>query len=122
MTKNNKRLIIFFIFLLFFFLLIVLKFKIPCLFKEIFSISCPGCGLTRSINALLDFNFKSSLYYNILGIPLFIILGITYFLIVLDIIKKENYLTSFWLFISIHYKIIIFLLILSFILNNIHKI
>ena len=122
MTKNNKRLIIFFIFLLFFFLLIVLNFQIPCIIKKIFSINCPGCGLTRSIDALLKLNFKNSLYYNILGIPLFVILTISYLLIIVDIIKKENYLTSFWLFISKYYKIIIFLLVLSFILNNIHKI
>lgn len=122
MTKNNKRLIIFFIFLLTFFLLILLKFNIPCLFKKIFSISCPSCGLTRSIFALLNFNIRLSIYYNILGIPLFFILAITYLLIIIDLIKKENYLTSFWSFLSRQYKIIIILLILSFVINNIHNI
>lgn len=122
MTKNNKRLIIFFILFFIFLLLILFNFKINCIFKKIFSISCPGCGLTRSIFALLNFDIKSSLYYNILGIPLFIILGITYFLVIFDIIKKENYLTSFWLFISKHYKILFFLIILAFIINNVHDI
>ena len=122
MTKDNKRLIIFFILISFFLLIILLKFNIPCIFKELFSISCPGCGLTRSIFALLNFSLGKSLYYNILGLPLFLVLFITYILIVVDIIKKENYLTSFWLFISSHYKIVIFLIILTFIINNIHDI
>lgn len=122
MTKDNKRLIIFFILISFFLLIILLKFNIPCILKELFSISCPGCGLTRSIFALLNFSLGKSLYYNILGLPLFLVLFITYILIVVDIIKKENYLTSFWLFISSHYKIVIFLIILTFIINNIHDI
>lgn len=122
LTKTNKRLSIFFILLFFFLLLILLNFNFPCIFKEIFSLSCPGCGLTRSIFALLSFDFKTSLYYNILGIPLFIILVITYLLIIVDIIKKENYLTSFWLFLIKKYKIIVLLVILSFIINNIHNI
>ena len=122
MTKNNKRLIIFFIFLLIFFLLILFKFNFPCIFKKIFSIPFPSFGLTRSIFSLLSFNLKTSIYYNILGIPLFIIMLITYLLIIVDIIKKENYLTSFWSFISKQYKFIIILLIISFIVNNIHNI
>lgn len=122
MTKNNKRLIIFFIFLIIFFLLILLKFNIPCYFKKIFSIPCPSCGLTRSIFSILNLNIIKSIYYNILGIPIFVITIITYLLILIDIIKKENYLTSFWLFLSKKYKFIIILLVISFFINNIHNI
>lgn len=122
MTKENKRLIIFFLLLLFFLVFILLKLPIPCLFKKIFKISCPGCGLTRSIFSLFRLDIKTSIYYNILGIPIFFLLTITYLLIIIDFIKKENYLTSFYSFIIKHYKFIIFLLFISFIINNIHKI
>ena len=122
MTKNNKRLCIFFILLLFFLLPIIFKVQISCPFKKIFHLSCPGCGLTRSIFSLLHFQILDSLYYNILGIPLFITLIISYSLVVIDIIKKENYLQTFWNYITKHYKVLIFLLIITFILNNIHKI
>lgn len=123
MTKNNKRLIIFFIFLAFFFVLILLKVEMPaCPLKKIFNISCPSCGLTRSIRAIFNLNFKKSIYYNILGIPFLLTFLIIYLLIIHDLIKKENYLSSFCSYLIKHYKIIIFLLILSFILNNIHKV
>ena len=122
MNKLNKKLSIFFLLLLFFLFSILFKFPIPCLFKKLFSLSCPACGLTRSIFALLNLNILTSLYYNILGIPVFLLLVITYFLIVIDFIKKENYLSSFYLFIVKYYKLIICLFILSFIINNIHKI
>lgn len=123
MTKNNKRLIIFFIFLAFFFVLILLKVEMPtCPLKKIFNISCPSCGLTRSIRAIFTLDFKKNIYYNILGIPFLLTFLIIYLLIIHDLIKKENYLSSFCSYLIKHYKIIIFLLILSFILNNIHKV
>ncbi len=35
-----------------------------CVFLETFSLYCPGCGGSRSLNALLNFNlFKSFIYY-----------------------------------------------------------
>ncbi len=122
MTKENKRLIIFFLLLLFFFLPIILGVKFPCLIKKYFHIACPACGLTRSILAIFKLDFAKSFYFNILGIPIFLTFLITYLLIFLDIIKKENYLSYFWNFLLKHYKIIIILLIVSFIINNFHKI
>ena len=122
MTKENKRLIIFFLLLSIFLLLILFGFRFDCPIKEIFHLSCPGCGLTRSIISLLKFNILDSIYYNILGIPLFLFLVTSYLLIGIDIIKKRNYLQSFLHRLSKYYIVIIILLIISFILNNIHKI
>ena len=122
MTKENKRLIIFFLLLSIFLLLILFGLKFNCPIKSIFNISCPGCGLTRSITSLLQLNILDRLYYNILGIPLFLFFITSYLLIVIDIIKKRNYLQSFLHKLSKYYLVIIIFLIITFILNNIHKI
>lgn len=39
-------------------------FHIPCPFKAIFSIPCPGCGMTRAYLSLLSFDFVKALEYN----------------------------------------------------------
>src|SRR5438874_5405421 len=44
---------------------------IPCLFKAMFHIPCPGCGMTRSLEALWTANVGMSLRYHPLGLPLF---------------------------------------------------
>ncbi len=63
-----------------------------CPFFLIFKIPCPGCGLTRSIIQIFKLDFIGSLQYNILGIPLFIMLG-TYFIIKFYCyITKNDYL------------------------------
>lgn len=122
MTKENKRLIVFFLLLSIFLFLILFGLNFNCPIKSLFHISCPGCGLTRSIRSLLEFKIEKSLYYNILGIPLFLFFITCYLLIGIDIIKKRNYLSSFLTKLSSHYKLIIILLIITFILNNIHNI
>lgn len=69
--------------------LILNYFKIRfCPFYNIFKIPCPGCGLTRAFIYLFKFNIKQSLSYNILCIPIIIIVLIT--LINEDIIKKNK--------------------------------
>jgi hypothetical protein len=59
------------------------KFLIPCLFKALSGIECPGCGLQRSILFLLQGKFAESieLYWAtvpILGMFLFTLLQLIY--------------------------------------------
>ena len=122
MTSVNKKAISFFLLITIFLVLILFGFKFNCPIKTIFHISCPGCGLTRSIKSLLDLHILNSLYYNILGIPLFLFFITSYLLMGIDIVKKRNYFSSFLIKLSKYYKLIIILLIITFILNNIHKI
>jgi hypothetical protein len=40
-----------------------------CVFKRIFGLPCPGCGLTRAILCLLRFDLKNAFFYH----PLFLV-------------------------------------------------
>ena len=37
---------------------------LPCVFRLITGLKCPGCGVTRMCLSLLEFDFVSSFYYN----------------------------------------------------------
>ncbi len=54
--------------------LICLKYNPPCLIKEIFHIQCPACGITRAIKEILKLNIINSFSYNILALPLILLL------------------------------------------------
>ena len=63
-------------FLIFFFILMVIliltfyyfyniyNIGIPCVFKTITGYNCPGCGLTRAVGEIINFDFKKALEYN----------------------------------------------------------
>ena len=67
-----KRLIHIFvivIFALIFLLFYIFELSWDCPIKKYLHFACPGCGLTRSIRALLNLNLLESIKYNVLGIP-----------------------------------------------------
>jgi len=39
---------------------------IPCIFHKITGLYCPGCGITRTLFSLINFDFKSAFRNNIL--------------------------------------------------------
>lgn len=52
-------------------------FGIPCIFFKITGIKCAGCGNTRAVQSLLNFNLRASLSYNYLyPLELFYILWV----------------------------------------------
>lgn len=53
-----------------------------CVFHRLFHVPCPGCGLTRSIMALLHGDVIRSITYNFLGIPIVLITVITFVLLI----------------------------------------
>lgn len=122
--KNNKnRIINIFILVIvdiLFVILFVLKIEIPCMFKSILGISCPGCGMTRAINEIMHLRFIEAFKLNILSIPFVILGGLSFFVIIYDIIRNSNafiqfvnkIFTKFW-------YIFIILIIFSMIINNI---
>ena len=49
------------------YLLVVAVFyflKIPCIYRAIFNIECPGCGITRALISTFKFDFISAFAYN----------------------------------------------------------
>ena len=49
--------------------IVPLKGGIPCLFKVTLDIECWGCGITRALSALLKADFRESISFNPMGIP-----------------------------------------------------
>jgi hypothetical protein len=45
----------------------------PCLFRALYGIPCPGCGLTRSLLALWHGDLRAAVLYHPLGAPLFFV-------------------------------------------------
>lgn len=39
-------------------------FKIGCIFKAVFRVPCPVCGMTRAYLSLLRLDLKAAMYYN----------------------------------------------------------
>ena len=99
------------------------KIKVDCLFKRILGISCPGCGLTRSIKSFIKLDIITSFKYNIFGPILFILFIVSIIFLIRDIIKNEDKTIKYiYKLFSKYYYIIIICLIISMIINNIRGI
>ncbi len=73
---------------------IVLSKKISCPFKKIFHIPCPFCGLTRAFYSLKKLNIKEAIHYNILSIPLVIIILTINMIFIIEIITNKRILAT----------------------------
>lgn len=123
MKKRIINLIILVMGLLFIGIVVLGKINVECLFKKMFHISCPGCGLTRSFRSILSLDFINAFKYNFLGIPLFILCIIYTILLIKDIITGEGTANKWIIKIfSKYYILIICLFIISMIINNIRGI
>lgn len=68
-----------------------------CLIKETTTVPCPSCGSTRSVLSLIQGDFVSALYWNPIGIILVIILGVTPFWLIIDLVTKKQSVLNFYL-------------------------
>ena len=110
-----KKYKILFIIIEIIYLIIVYFYSIPCLFKSIFKVSCPMCGITRTIKSILNLDFSNILSYNFFALPLILLIFILNTYLIYDIFFNTNKLFEL---LQKNYKLIIILLILNFILNN----
>ena len=80
---------------------------IPCIFYKITNLYCPGCGVTRMLVSLLQFDLYQAFRYNcllFLSIPFVLVLFVDFILKWLK--GKKNYIyfkisTKTWLFLLI---------------------
>ena len=95
-----RRNIIFSIVALYFFVSVFVKIvfsiniMIPCLWKTLFHVDCPGCGLSRAFTDIVRFDFNAAYQNNKL---IFIVLPILLVYMIYDLvvfIKKNNKKTS----------------------------
>lgn len=121
--KRFKNILVLLGICVFVFICLCGKFNITCLFKRIFGISCPACGLTRSIRALLKLDIITSFKYNIFGPIVFVIFITLILFMIKDIIKNENKTIKYMSkYLGKYYYVVIICLIISMIINNIRGI
>lgn len=121
-----KRIINLFILIfisLFCYLTVYNKINLDCILKKYTSIRCPGCGLTRGFRCILKLDFINAFKYNILSIPIFICILISFIILIYDIVNNSTKcIELFNRMTSKHYKLIILILIITMIINNINSI
>ena len=89
-------------------------FSVPlCLFKNIFGVPCPGCGLTRGFIAILHLNFKEATRHHILSVPIFWGTVMYSGLSISDILLDRNDLEKTERFLMRWYMIVVWVLLLT---------
>lgn len=66
MNKKKLFFVLFFIFTAILYTVIVLQtgYNIPCFFKKITTLKCPGCGITTMYINIFKFNFRKAFLSN----------------------------------------------------------
>ncbi len=110
----------FILFIIFFVLTKIIGGSI-CPIKNIFNVSCFGCGMTRAFISILQLDLVSAFYYNVLSIPLFFGIVIYTLFLIIDIVFSKNLLYSFENFLSKKFMFLVYILLLlgGAYLNNI---
>lgn len=66
------------------------SFFIPCMLYKLTGIKCPGCGMTRSIHYLVNGNIKQAIWYNLLLIPIIILVIYSLYRYIRYLVKNEE--------------------------------
>ncbi len=66
------------------------SFFIPCMLYKLTGIKCPGCGMTRSVHYLVNGNIKQSMWYNLMLIPIIILVIYALYRYIRYLVKNEE--------------------------------
>lgn len=119
---NKKSILLVLSILLVFGILVVFFLDIDCIFKSITGIPCPSCGLTRGFRALFHGHIIKAEQYNLLTVPMFLLILSIVFSYIYDLITKSNKLELLLNKLSKNYKLIILIIIINWIINIIRNI
>ena len=75
-----------------------------CTFKRLTGIGCPGCGLTRSISAMMHFRIAEALHWHLFGPPVVVVVLLMWILLGLSLVTRKAYYpdaNSRWLNLSV---------------------
>lgn len=104
------------------FLSLIAIMPVACIFKTVTGISCSACGMTRAFVAILHFDFLDACYQNLLSIPFFLFLIFSVIMLLKDFIQNRfSYIPHILQFLDQYAFIFIFLLLISFVFNNINE-
>ena len=93
MKKENFKI---FVFVLLVILIINFLNIRVCVFYNIFGIPWPACGMTRAFNRIFMLKVKESFDYNLLGVPLFIIINSYLIINFYSIIKNTDQINIYF--------------------------
>lgn len=89
-----------------------------CPFLTYFHVACSGCGLTRSFKSIICLDFNSAWHYNLLGIPLFCLCVVFFFLLCTDIVFKRNNFLNVFHILERHSLFLLFIVLINMLINN----
>lgn len=100
------------------FLYLIQEIPLNCLFKQFIGISCPACGMTRAFNEIMQGHLLTSFQYNILAIPLCVLLAILLFYLIKDLIfNQDNFIKKSLQLLEGYGVVILLSLLISWIVN-----
>ena len=76
--------VLYFIFGSVLYVFLSIDIMLPCIWKSIFNVECPACGITRASISLLQFDFRTAYEFNPL---VFIVVPALTFYIISDFLK-----------------------------------
>ncbi len=91
-----------------------------CPIKNLFGISCFGCGMTRAFICVLELDLISAFQYNALAIPLFFAIFLYIIIFCIDILFNKKIIKKIDTLLSKKFMYVIYVLLLCFgtYLNN----
>lgn len=91
--------------------------KLHCVFKKIFNIPCPVCGLTRAFKSIIKLDLIGAFHYNALSVIIFVLLLVFNIYLIYDIVMNKKKTDQFINNLGKNYILIIIILLINGIIN-----